>query len=390
MNSQRIESLKKAMAQANLDALICRLPENVLFLSGYWPMFGVTFIVLPLEGETVCIFPQCYEKEVANDLWKAERVKYPFGFLDSGDLYEHIARALKKIGHGRKWKRVGYEGGFESVAPPFNAAEPSVPAANTRNLLDTVIGGDLLVDATEFLNLQRSCKTSYEVEKLRKANEIAALGLKIFCEKANVSKSGLELAADVEHAVMTQGTGYKNALRVRAFAQVATGPAETVIGCRPNEISTQRQLENQDIALLELAVVADGYWADRTCLHIAGGPTDEQLRILEIVKSAQANAIKTVRPGATAGQVDQAARSIIREAGFEKEFPHVTGHGIGFRYHEPIPLICPNSDQVLEAGMVHSVEPGIYTTQMGGMRLEDDIAVTQTGHEVLGPFENKL
>jgi len=360
-----------ALAQANLDALICRLPENVLFLSGYWPMFGVTLIVLPLEGETVCIFPQCYEKEVANDLWKAERVKYPFGFLDSGNPYEHLAKALKKISHGRRWKRLGYEGGFESVAPPFNAAEPVVPAANTRNLLNTIIGEHALVDATDFLNLQRSCKTPYEIEKLRIANEIAALGLKIFCEKANVGKSGLELAADIEHAIMTQGTGYKDARRVRAFAQVATGAAETVVGCRPNEISTQRQLENQDIALLELAVVADGYWADRTCVHIAAAPTDEQLRIFEIVKSAQANAI-------------------IREEGFGKQFPHVTGHGIGFRYHEPIPLICPNSDQLLEAGMVHSVEPGIYTTQMGGMRLEDDILVTETGHEVLGPFENKL
>jgi len=390
MNIQRIKSLKKAMAEANLDALVCRLPENVLFLSGYWPMLGAAFIVLPLEGKTVCVFPECYEKETVNDLWDAERVTYPFGFLDSGDPYEKIAIELKKISHGQGWKRIGYEGGFESVATPWNAAEPMVPAANTRKLLEAIQGPNSLVDATDLLNLQRSCKTPYEIEKLRKANEIAAFGMKTFCEKVDMGKSGVELAADIEHAVMTYGTGYKDACRVRGFAQVATGAAETAVGCRPNEISTCRRLKNQDIALLELAVVADGYWADRTCVHVAGAATSEQLRIFEIVKSAQAAVIKKIRAGVTAGQADEAARRIIREAGFGKQFPHITGHGIGFRYHEPIPIICPNSDQVLEAGMIHTVEPGIYFPQMGGIRVEDDIMVTKTGCEILGPFEQYL
>ncbi len=138
---------------------------------------------------------------------------------------------------------------------------------------------------------------------------------------------------------MTRGSGYKGAKRVRAFAQVATGAIETSIGYRPMEISTTRKLENHDLALMELA---------------------------------------------------ETARAVIRDAGFDKQFPHVTGHGLGFRYHEPTPLICPGSDQVLDPGMVHTVEPGIYFPEMGGIRLEENVAVTENGCEVLGPFKKAL
>jgi len=95
-------------------------------------------------------------------------------------------------------------------------------------------------------------------------------------------------------------------------------------------------------------------------------------------------------PGVTAGEVDEAARRIIADAGHEKEFPHVTGHGIGLRYHEAVPLIAPASDLVLEKGMVHTVEPCVYFAEMGGIRLEDDVVVGDTEAEVLGAFEKKL
>jgi len=390
MDTERTDRVKKEMEKRNLDVLVCRLPENVLFLSGHWPLCGLSFLVFPREGKPTCIIPHCDEKEARDELWEADCISFPFGILDAGDAYKDIAKYLKIVTKGKNWKRIGYEGSFEFVAPPWNIAEPAIPAGITHNLLKEVFGEKNLIDATDLLNSQRLCKTSSETEKFRRVNEIAGFGLKAFYEKVALGISGVELVADIEREIMTQGTSYRGARRVRGFAQVSTGASETVIGFRPSEISTTRKLIEGDLALLELAVVADGFWCDRTRVRAAGKPTQKQVAIFEIVKSAQEAAIAKVQPGVTAGDVDEAARSIVREAGFEKEFLHVTGHGLGFRYHEPLPLICPGSDFVLWTGMLHTVEPGIYLPEMGGIRLEDNVVVTQTGQEVLGPFDKTL
>ena len=390
MNNQRVQQLKNAMEKENLDALVCRLPENVLFLSGHWPLIGWSFLVFPREGRPVCIVPHCDEKEAQEELWDAECISFLFAVLKAGNPYEDITKALKAISSGKNWKRIGFEGDFESVAPPWNAAELVIPAKTTRNLLEEVFGKESLVDATGFLTSQKSCKTPYEIEKLRIVNEIAAFGLKTFFKETVPGISGVEIVAEIEYTVMKQGTGYKGAKRVRAFVQISTGAEETAVGYRPMIISSTRKLESGDLAMLEMGVVADGFWSDRTRIRVADKPTDEQSRIFEIIKTAQKAAIDKVCAGITAGEVDEAARSIIRDSGYEDEFIHVTGHGIGFRYHEPIPLIAPGSDFVLEPGMVHSVEPAIYSTEIGGIRIEDNVFVTDSGAEILGPFVSKL
>lgn len=390
MDTERISRVKKAMEKENLDALVCRLPENVVFLSGHWPLCGFSFLVFPRERKPICIVPHSDEQEAKDELWEADCISFLFGILDAGNPYEDIAQSLKAVIKGKKWKRIGYEVNFESIAPPWNVAEPAIPAGITYNLLKEVFGEENLVDVTDLLNLQKLCKTPYEIKKIRTVNEIATFGLKTFHEKVRPGLSGVELVAEVEHAIMTQGTGYKGARRVRAFAQVSTGASETVVGFRPSVISTTRKLIEGDLALLELAVVADGFWCDRTRVRAAGKPAKKQAAIFEIVKSAQEAAIKKGQPGVTAGEVDEAARSIVRKAGYEKEFLHVTGHGLGFRYHEPFPLLTPGSDFVLRAGMLYTVEPGIYSPETGGIRLEDNVIVTETGHEVFGPFKKSL
>jgi Xaa-Pro dipeptidase len=195
----------------------------------------------------------------------------------------------------------------------------------------------------------------------------------------------VDLASLVEAAVMTEGTGYRKARRVRGFAQVAVGP-ETTHAWRPMEITGERKLKRSEIALLELAVVADGFWSDRTRARIAGRATDLQKEICEILERAQQYAIEAVRPGIESGDVDIAARKFIQDVGYEKEFMHITGHGVGFAYHEKIPCICPEGTDILQPGTVHTVEPGIYTEGFGGIRFEDDVVVTETGCEILSPF----
>ena len=390
MNSDRIERMRQALAREELDAVVVRLPENILLLSGYWPLNGVSYLLFPASGKPHCIVPSVESAEAEEELWDADMSTYPSGVLEAGNPLDEIYAVLKKALRGRNWKRIGYEGGFESTAPPWNCAEPPVPAAESRALLEAAFAGCDQKDVTGLLYSQRAVKTAYEIERLRRVNEIAAFGLAAFRQSVRPGVKGVELVADVEHAVMVQGSGYKGAGRVRAYAQVAAGTEETALGYRPMEISTTRKIESGEIALLELGVVADGFWSDRTRAAAAGEPSARQMAQFHLVVRAQETAISRIKPGVPVGEVDEAARSVIREAGYDDAFVHVTGHGIGFRYHEPIPLVAPGGEMVLLEGMVHTVEPGIYSSAFGGMRVEDDVAVCASGCEVLGPFRKEL
>lgn len=390
IDQERLRRVRQVMGRENLDALVCRLPENVLFLSGHWPLVGWSWLWFPREGKPVCIVPYCDAREAEQELWEAKCDAFRFGVLAAGNPYEETARRLKLALRGSRPLRVGFENNFEAVAPPWNAAEPAIPAAATRQLLREIFGTKALVDATPFLNELRTRKTPHEQHKMRVASEIAAFGLEAFRRKVDVGVSGVELVAHVERAVLLKGTGYRGARRVRAFAQVATGRQETAVGYRPMEISSLRKLCNRDIALLELGVVVDGFWSDRTRVRVAGQPTARQRDVFDAVVTAQEAAIAAIRPGMTAGAVDHAARDVMRARGYGKEFLHVTGHGLGLRYHEAVPLLAPGVTTVLEEGMVHSVEPGAYDPRWGGMRVEDDILVTSNGAEVLGPAVKAL
>jgi Xaa-Pro dipeptidase len=382
--------MRKAMEAERLDALVLRLPENVLLLSGFWPMIGASTLVFSLDGDSVCIIPNCYQAEAARSLWDAGAVYYGYGVLGAPDPAKAVQDSLEMIIKGKSWKRVGYEGSFEVVAPSWNTAEFLVPAAQTHAMLGRVFEGIELVDASPLLQWQRLRKTPYEIEKLRVASEVSCFGLEAFERLVDVGISGVELAADVERAVMVLGTDRAEAYRVRAFAQVAVGPEETALGYRPNEVSTVRRLQSGDVALLELGVIVDGYWADRTRVRVAGQPTDEQLELFNTVAKAQETAVAEIKPGVTGAQVDEAARSVIRQAGYAESFPHVTGHGLGFRYHEYSPILAPNSTAQLEEGNLSSVEPGVYLLPAGGFRIEDDVLVTAGGAEVFGPYPKNL
>lgn len=390
MDAERIARVRKRMARESLDALVCRLPANVLLLSGHWTLNGVTFLYFPADGTPTCIVPHCDECEAEEELWDARCVSFRFGVLGGADPLEAASKALRDAMPRRGCMRVGFEGAFEQTAPPWNAAEPTAPAAPTKAMLDTVFGADRLVDATDLLLEMRSIKTPTEKEKLRRVNEIATTGLDVFQKAVDVGVTGVELVSRVESAILVHGTGYEGARRVRAFAQVSTGSDETALGYRPMEAFTKRPLEPADLALLELAVVADGFWCDRTRVRVAGSPSNRQQEVFQVIVEAQEAAIAKAKPGALTGDVDAAARSIMDGAGLKDEFFHVTGHGLGFQYHEPVPLICPGGTCTLLEGMLHTVEPGAYAPGFGGMRVEDNVFITSSGADVLGPFKKEL
>jgi Xaa-Pro dipeptidase len=376
------------MEETGLNALVCRLPENVLYLTNYWPHHGLSVAIFPRDDKAVVFLPEI-ETDYADQSWADVR---PFGWgrLKDQDLYMTLKQLLSKARDELKLKNasIGVERSFEVVASPYRAAEPVVPAAPTAALFNEVFGEANLKDSTEFLQGIRAIKTPFEVERLRVANEIAGFGLAAFMRSVLPGKTEAQVGAEVEAAIRSMGPGYKGARIVRASAEVGTGE-----GSYKGYLlvpSTNRHIREGDIVMLELATVVDGYWSDLTRVVIAGEPTEKQREVYNLVLKAQEAAIQKMRPGVEFSKVDAAARQIIEEGGYGKYFIHITGHGVGLRYHEFIPLFHPEAQGKLAAGMVSSIEPGVYIPDWGGIRIEDDVVVTEDGSEYLSTFDRTL
>ena len=159
---------------------------------------------------------------------------------------------------------------------------------------------------------------------------------------------------------------------------VASGPHSAL----PHHRFSDRELRSGEPVVLDFGCTYRLYRSDMTRTVFLGRPGKEYLRVYRIVEQAQKAGIRCVRPGISAKRVDEAARSVIRDAGYGPQFIHNTGHGVGLEIHEP-PLLGPKSKRRLRAGMVITVEPGIYLPGKFGVRIEDTLLVTRNGSRIL-------
>jgi Xaa-Pro dipeptidase len=375
-SNTRVEQLQVAIAQHDAEALVLRLPENVLLATGYWlGLGGPGLVFVPRSGDA-CLVVAPYEAADAALHWPGEI--RTFSSPDTTSVAKALIEILGELARDRgvDHGRVGFEGSFETVAPPAHAGESSAVGLPTQRMLRRAFRNATLVDMTAVVEELRAAKTSRELERLRAVNEIAMLGLTAFKELAVAGRTEAQIAAEVEATIQAKGHGYQNARVVRAYAMVCSG-AQTAFGWQPFR-STQRIVERNDLVMIELGTVADGYWCDHTRTVVAGKPTARQRDAFGAVRAAQAAALAQCRPGARGGTVDAAARATCTAAGFD-QFPHHTGHGVGFRYHESLPQLVPDDRGELRAGMVVAAEPGIYEEDLGGFRWEDDAVVADTG-----------
>lgn len=374
----RVRQIQQALAEAGADAALFRLPENVLLATGWWVQIGGQGLAfVPREGEATLIIPE-YEAHEAPRWWQGDVRTFPAIRFDGPLPATEIPRILGELAgeHGLRGAPIGYEGSYESVAPAQIDGEPNAVAAPTIGLLRDVFETERLVDLTAVLEPLKARKTDEDVERLRITNEIARFGLDAFKEHSLPGRTEAEIAAAVGAAIVARGHGYKGTRVVRAYPTVWSGP-ETSAGWQYFR-SRDREVERDDVVMLELGTVADGYWADHTRTVVAGKATDRQREAMAAVFAAQAAAFAAARPGTTGGEVDATSRAACAEAGFE-QFPHHTGHGVGFRYHETMPWITKGSEQLLEANMTIVTEPGVYEDGLGGFRWEDNAVVTENG-----------
>ncbi len=382
---------RAALRAHGLDALVCRLPENVLLLTGYWPLSSFAFVLYPCNGPVSLIAVATEAAEIPEGA--ADEVRtFRWGVLGAPEPYEAVRRHLHEaLGvAGVERGRIGYEGSFESVTPGHMAGEALVPAGVTHAMLARAAPDATMVDATGALYAARARKTPMEIVKLRLANSIAALGLDAFRAWHEPGRTEAEVAAQVEAAIMSRGLGVGGARYVRSWAQLMTGPG-AARAYTPHPATSARVIERGDLGLLELATVVDGYWSDLTRTLVAGAaPTMRQAELYDAILAAHEAVMAAARPGMTGAAINALAREEIERRGVGDLFVHHTGHGLGFRYHEPHPLLHPANDELIEEGMVSSVEPGLYVEGYGGLRLEENVVFTEGGVELLSTFPTTL
>lgn len=223
-------------------------------------------------------------------------------------------------------------------------------------------------------------KEPEEVDAIRTA---AVISDRVFREVLPIIKPGvseLEVAAEITCRHRRYGA-YKD-----AFDSIVASGVRSAL---PHGIASPKIIEEGDFVTLDFGCYADGYVCDVTRTVVVGNPSEEQIKVYDTVLSAQEAAIKAVRPGVSARKVDRVARERIAQAGYGSYFTHGLGHGIGMEVHAA-PRLNSTSRDRLQPGMVITIEPGIYIPGWGGVRIEDDVLVTETGAEVLTTSPKQL
>lgn len=379
---QKYIRLDQHLSQAGIDILVCMLPENIVYLTGTYPVHGVSVAIYIPGAGSLMLQPECEQYWVEPD--QSTVSLFGWGHLGELPIEESYARFLSMVWrqYNLSGRRVGVELHYKSCAPAFRSAEMNLPDAAWVDIVRMNMPGCPIINCVPALESAKAIKFPFEIEKIRKANQIAQIGLTELGRNIQPGMTEVEAAALVENTIRVNGTGFDGARLVRGFAEVTSGPEGSL---RQSMLipASQRRFENGELVIIEMAVVADGYWSDLTRVYCAGKPDQEQKRIFNSVLKAQQAAAAELLDGKGFSAPDNASRKIITEAGLGEYFIHGSGHGVGWRYHESLPQLGPDSIGVLRTGMVTSVEPGVYIPGFGGFRIEDNLMVGDTEPEWL-------
>jgi len=380
----RTEQIRGFLDRHNLRAWIAWRPDELLMLSGYFPFWGASLLICFADAEPVLFVPQI---EPRDHIPAGLRVQeYPWGDLKCSDPYSVLVSAVgaELVKAGANSEQVGMSFGVARTSLPIQAAEQIPIPEGFSGQLSALAAKPNAQRHAAFAGLYLR-KTAEEIDAIRRANRVANVGLQAFFANLRPGIRETEVAAAVESAIYRQ-IGTDDIFHSRGWAMVQAGPNSALAG--QFNRSTARRLENGDLVLIELATCVNGYWSDLTRTAPVGSPKPEVEQILDVATKAQQAAVDGISPGVTANHIDALARDMIAAQGFSSFFTHHTGHHVGFRYHDPGFLILPGESSKLEPGMVLTIEPGVYVPERGcGARIEDNVLVTESGHEILSRIE---
>ena len=351
----RLDKLRRSIRKAGADAALISSFTNVTYLTGF-------------TGDDSCLLLGASEQIVLSDLRYATQLQEECPGFDV-QLRAPGTTMLQLV------RQVVGRAGFVRLA-----IEADAMTVGFFEQLAAQLSRVQLCPTTGLVEELRQIKEREEVQEIRRSVDLAQRAFAVICASLQPEQTEQTIASELEHQIRKFG------------GRGCSFPPIVAVGSRaalPHATPTAQRIGESDFLLIDWGALAGRYASDLTRVLVTGRISPKLERIYGVVLTAQLRAIDAIRPGVKLSEVDAEARTVIAEAGFGKQFGHGLGHGIGLQIHEA-PRLAANQDQRLRAGMVITIEPGIYLPGWGGVRIEDDILVTRSGHEVLSDVPKEL
>lgn len=353
--TQRIDKLHAEMAKQGIDAVVVVPSANLFYLTGVQMHLSerVTLAIFT-QNEAHLVVPALEVPRVESRA-KISLTLHPWSDADWVQAgWDSLKRALALDG--------------KNVALDYNSVRV-LEQAQLQAFAPTM----KQIDASTLFSELRMAKDKAEVDAMRRASRVLEDSIEALIPEIHIGKKETEIAARWQWLMFEHGAdGIPDA------PIVATGPNSAL----PHTTATSRAVQDGDMLILDGWCTVDGYYGDITRTLGIGNVSDELKQVYAVTMRANEAGRAASKPGALCQDVDRAARGVIRDAGFGDKFLHRTGHGLGLEIHEA-PNMVEGDTRMLVEGVTFTVEPGIYLAGKGGVRIEDDVAVTQDGSESL-------
>lgn len=347
-SKQIINELKKQQA----DAAWITTPLNIFYFTGYLsdPHERLLALLIKENGEQVLFCPQLEVEEVKTSPFEGEII----GYFDTENALDKYPQTFEKLL-------------IEAAHLTVQRQRELIEAFHVQSFGD--------IDQT--IKDLRNVKSESEINKIKKACELADKCIEIGVDFLQEGVTERQVVNHIENAIKDYGVNEMSFDTMVLFGDHAASPHGT-----PGD----RKLQKDEYVLFDLGVIYDNYCSDMTRTVQFGTPSEAAQTIYNIVLKAEQEAIAAIKPGVTIKEVDDIARNIIIDAGYGEYFPHRLGHGLGLEEHEYQDISSSNTNKFVP-GMVVTVEPGIYVPGIAGVRIEDDILVTEDGSVSLTGYE---
>jgi Xaa-Pro dipeptidase len=374
----KLERVRELMGAHDLDALVVRAPDNVLYLTNFWGMKGYDAVVFPRDGEPVLVCLEASEPDAERTAWTSDLRLFE-GYAEN----DPRPPALRALDLARQiagdYDRVGIESSMGTQAADRMVGEPTTFPKAWFDAFPQAL------DATPLLVEARAIKTEQEIVRMRLANEIAAAAMDHVRGVIRPGMTEAQIAAEWEGFVHGEGTGWAGEVELAlGFSLVWSGP-----GIRTFTATTNRPVVEGEPTLFEIWVCADGYWCDHTKNVVPGDLTPRYRELEQQLMEVYTYITSTSAPGRSLADLDRECRERIAAMGYPGQPSHPVCHGVGARAHEPPYAHQAGAGEVRE-GMVLAIEPGVYLPDGGGLRVEDNFLITHDGAEKLCAFPDGI